>query len=56
MSGDKMLAILLLKSFLWKFDTMMPYMAQCQSYGNIRSIKGKYAQIRVISINTAKYR
>ena len=25
-------------------------------YGKIRSIKGKYAQIRVISLNTAKYR
>ena len=25
-------------------------------YGKIRAIKGKYDQIRVISLNTAKYR
>ena len=25
-------------------------------YGKIRAIKGKYAQIRVINLNTAKYR
>ena len=25
-------------------------------YGKIRAIKGKYAQKRVISLNTAKYR
>ena len=25
-------------------------------FGKLRAIKGKYAQIRVISLNTAKYR